>query len=160
MHSLLKLSLLTAIVLLVSCQNSKENRSDEQVDKAEFSSSNPDSGSIDYLENLQKGIQKGEILYQDFCVQCHMADGKGIPGTFPPLANSNWLTDKRKESIHAVKYGQSGEITVNGETYNSVMVAMGLSDEEIADVLNYVMNSWGNSQSKMVTAQEVSEVVK
>jgi mono/diheme cytochrome c family protein len=105
-----------------------------------------------------ESIERGGMLFTDFCMQCHMANGKGIEGTFPPLAGSDWLTDKRSESIHAVKYGQSGEIVVNGKTYNSVMVRMGLSDQEVADVLNYVMNSWGNSQKKMVTAEEVSKI--
>ncbi|MAP54783.1 cytochrome c [Altibacter sp.] len=109
---------------------------------------------------LQKSIDRGAAVYSDFCMQCHMADGKGIPGNFPPLANSNWLSEKRTESIHAVKYGQQGEITVNGVVYNGVMAPMGLSDQEVADVLNYVMNAWGNNQTKPVTKEEVAAVAK
>ena len=107
---------------------------------------------------LQASMERGGLIYTDFCMQCHLANGKGIPGNFPPLANSDWLKEKRTKSIHAVKYGQNGEITVNGETYNGVMAPMGLSDQEVADVLNYVMNSWGNSQDTMITETEVSEV--
>ncbi|MEZ4875307.1 MAG: cytochrome c [Flavobacteriaceae bacterium] len=109
---------------------------------------------------LKESMERGGMAYTDFCMQCHMANGLGVPGVFPPLSQSNWLTEKRKESIHAVKYGQTGEIEVNGKKYNSVMVSMGLSDEEVADVLNYVMNSWGNSQKEMVTPEEVSKVLK
>ena len=109
---------------------------------------------------LKESTERGGLLYTDFCMQCHMANGLGIEGTFPPLAGSDWLTDKRTESIHAVKYGQSGEIVVNGKLYNSVMIPMGLSDEEIADVLNYVMNSWGNKQDQVVTPEEVSKITK
>jgi mono/diheme cytochrome c family protein len=79
---------------------------------------------------------------------------------FPPLYLSNWLKDMRTESIKAVKYGQKGEIEVNGVTYNGVMVPMGLSDQEVADVMNYVMNSWGNTQNAMVTEAEVKTVEK
>ena len=74
------------------------------------------------------------------------------------MANSNWLKDKRAESIHAVKFGQKGEIEVNGKVYNGVMAPMGLSDQEVADVMNYVMNNWGNKQEKMVTEAEVAEI--
>lgn len=109
---------------------------------------------------LDKSKERGGMVYTDFCMQCHMANGKGIPGNFPPLAGSNWLSEKRTESIHSVKYGQSGEIVVNGVTYDGVMAPMGLSDEEIADVMNYIMNSWGNTQDKMVTPEEVNAVEK
>lgn len=110
-------------------------------------------------DELAKSIQRGKEVYADFCVQCHLASGKGTE-TFPPLANSDWLVNKRKESIHAIKYGQSGPIKVNGKTYNGRMSPMGLSDEEVADVMNYIMNSWGNKQSKMVTVSEVKAVKK
>lgn len=109
---------------------------------------------------LKESIARGENIYSDFCMQCHMADGLGVKGIFPPLAKSNWLTEKRTESIHAIKFGQRGRIEVNGEIYNSIMVPMGLTDEEIADVLNYVMNSWGNTQKNMVTEAEVAKVSK
>lgn len=109
---------------------------------------------------LEESMERGSMLYMDFCLQCHMAQGEGVPGSFPPLAGSDWLTDKRTESIHSVKFGQQGEIVVNGESYNGVMVPMGLSDEEVADVLNFVMNSWGNTQEKMITPEEVAAVEK
>lgn len=108
---------------------------------------------------LTKSIERGKEVYTDFCIQCHLANGKGNE-TIPPLAGSDWLVHKRKESIHAVKYGQSGPIKVKGKTYNGVMSPMGLSDEEVADVMNYIMNSWGNKQSKMVTVSEVLGVKK
>ena len=109
---------------------------------------------------LEASKKRGKLVYDDFCAQCHMPDGKGVAGAFPPLAGSDWLTEQRQASIHAIKYGQQGEITVNGETYNGVMTSMGLSDEEVADVLNYVMNSWGNSQKEPVTPTEVASVEK
>ncbi len=110
-------------------------------------------------DELVKSINRGKEIYTDFCIQCHLANGKGTE-TFPPLADSDWLVNKRKESIHAVKYGQSGPIKVNGKNYNAMMSPLGLTDEEVADVMNYVMNSWGNKQSKMVTVLEVKAVKK
>ncbi|WP_299214581.1 cytochrome c [uncultured Aquimarina sp.] len=109
---------------------------------------------------LSKSIVRGEEIYVDFCMQCHLHDGKGTPKVFPPLAGSDWLVNKRKESIHSIKYGLNGPIKVNGESYNSAMTPLGLEDEEIADVMNYIMNSWGNKQKKMVTPEEVTAVKK
>ncbi|GAB5399765.1 MAG: hypothetical protein Aureis2KO_13500 [Aureisphaera sp.] len=110
--------------------------------------------------NLKVSMERGGLVYLDFCMQCHLGNGAGVPGTFPPLAQSDWLIDKRTESIHAVKYGQKGEITVNGKSYNGLMAPMGLTNEEVADVMNYIMNSWGNTQAKMVTPEEVEAVEK
>lgn len=106
---------------------------------------------------MQKSIQRGSVVYEDFCMQCHLPDGKGVPKAFPPLDNSDYLKNKRKESIKAIKYGMSGEITVNGQKYNTVMAPLGLTDEEVADVMNYITNSWSNKNSKMITVEEVSK---
>ncbi len=120
--------------------------------------------SIEALEiqdsKLPESIARGREIYSDFCMQCHLPDGKGTPKVFPPLAGSDWLTDKRKESIHSIKYGLNGPIEVNGESYNGAMTSLGLEDEEIADVMNYIMNSWGNVQKKMVTTEEVKNINK
>lgn len=109
---------------------------------------------------LQESIARGKSIYSNNCAQCHLPTGKGIPKVYPPLRRSDWLTKKRTESIQAVKYGLSGEITVNGNTYDNIMTPMGLSDQEVADVLNYVMNTWGNKQEKMVSSEEVSQAKK
>ncbi len=107
---------------------------------------------------LQKSIARGKDIYTDFCIQCHMATGKGNGTTFPPLDGSDWLKKKRTESIHAAKFGQKGEIIVNGKKFNGIMPPAGLSDEEVADVMNYIMNSWSNKTKKMVTIKEVTSV--
>jgi mono/diheme cytochrome c family protein len=107
--------------------------------------------------NLQA---EGEEIYADFCIQCHGANGKGDGRQFPPLAGSDWLIKKRKESIHAVKYGQRGEIVVNKLKYNNLMPALGLSNQEVADVMNYIMTSWGNKQKLTITEKEVAAILK
>ena len=108
-------------------------------------------------KELTESINRGKEVYADFCVTCHLENGEGVEYTFPPLAKSDYLINNREASIRGVKYGQRGEITVNGVVYNNTMMPMGLEDQEIADVLNYVMNSWGNSQDKPVTEEEVAE---
>ena len=95
-------------------------------------------------KELEESINRGAEIYSDFCINCHMANGEGVEKTFPPLAKSDFLLNKREESIRGVKYGQQGYILVNGVAYNNVMPPMGLEDEEIADVMNYILNSWGN----------------
>ena len=107
---------------------------------------------------LQKSIAKGKEVYVEFCIQCHLSSGKGNDNIIPPLDNSDWLKKKRTESIHAVKYGQMGEILVNLKKYNGTMPPLGLSDEEVTDVMNYIQNSWSNKQSKMVMVEEVISV--
>lgn len=109
-------------------------------------------------KELEESMARGKVVYADFCVTCHLENGEGVPYTFPPLAKSDYLANNREASIRGVKYGQRGEIVVNGETYNNTMMPMGLSDEEIADVLNFVMNSWGNEQEEPVTVEEVANI--
>jgi mono/diheme cytochrome c family protein len=91
-------------------------------------------------------------------MQCHLASGKGDSKNFPPLDGSDWLIKKENQSIHAIKYGQTGEILVNGKKFNSAMPAMGLSSQEVADVMNYIRNSWSNKNSKMISLEQVQAV--
>jgi len=111
-------------------------------------------------KDLEESMKRGSAVYDDFCITCHMGNGEGLSGTFPPLAKSDFLMNHRTKSIHAIKYGLQGEITVNGTKYNSVMASLGLTDDEVADVMNYITNSWGNKNDKIVTEKEVSEIEK
>lgn len=107
--------------------------------------------------DLQESIKKGQEVYNSYCMSCHMSEGEGIPGAFPPLAGADYLMEDKERSIRVVMYGLEGEIVVNGTTYNSVMTPMGLTDEEVAHVLNYIRNSWGN-EGEVVTFEEVKAV--
>ncbi|RLJ64421.1 cbb3-type cytochrome c oxidase subunit III [Lacinutrix venerupis] len=110
------------------------------------------------LISVRQDFSEGKEIYNDFCIQCHMPNGEGVPKTFPPLANSDYLKNNRIKSIKAIKYGLSGEITVNGVKYNTTMAAQGLSDKEIASVMNYITNSWGNKNNSLITEEEVSKI--
>jgi mono/diheme cytochrome c family protein len=108
--------------------------------------------------NLAKSIERGKDAYAANCQNCHMADGKGLPGAFPPLAKSDYLGKSTGELISYVLKGQSGEIKVNGTVYNAVMPAQDyLTDEQIADIYNYVRNSWGNKSSVAITTAMVAK---
>ena len=109
---------------------------------------------------LKQSILDGEEIYKDFCLQCHLDNGKGVENAFPPLAKSDYLQNNIEASIRGVKYGLLGEITVNGKTYNGVMVNQGLDEEVIADVMNYILNSWGNKAEGQITVAQVLEVQK
>ena len=110
---------------------------------------------------LEESMERGAEIYEDYCIQCHMGKGEGTAGIYPPLAESNWLTPERiDEAIAVVKYGQNGEIQVNGATYNGVMANLGLYEDEVADVVNYIANSWGNSGNKMVTEAYVKTIIE
>lgn len=109
---------------------------------------------------LTASIERGKEVYTDFCVVCHQESGLGVKNTFPPLAQSDFLFTNKEASIHAIKYGLNGEITVNGKKYNSAMTRLGLTDKEVSDVTNYIMNSWGNKSDEMVTEEEVSSIKK
>lgn len=121
---------------------------------------NPKYSPIHKKNNVMTTQNPGKEIYADFCMQCHGASGKGNAQNFPPLDASDWLQNKRTASIAAVKYGQNGPITVNGKKYNGSMPAMGLTDQEVADVMNYIMTSWSNKQNKVVTVQEVAAIKK
>ncbi|MEL0454712.1 cytochrome c [Flavobacteriaceae bacterium SZ-1-7] len=120
------------------------------------------SNNDDYTQTtpLEESIKRGSEIYQDFCVSCHLPTGEGIRKTYPPLAKSDYLINNRTASIKGIKYGQQGEIVVNGQKYNGFMAPMGLADDEVADVMNYISNSWGNKNDNMVTEAEVSKIEK
>ncbi|HYF70973.1 MAG TPA: cytochrome c [Ohtaekwangia sp.] len=94
--------------------------------------------------DLKASITRGKEIYNVQCMSCHMENGEGLEGAFPPLAKSDYLMADQKRAVHQILNGLSGEITVNGKTYNGDMPAFDLTDEEVSDVLNYVQNSWGN----------------
>ena len=106
--------------------------------------------------NLAKSIANGKTVYTNNCMNCHMEDGKGLEGAFPPVAKSDYLKRPSKDLIAVILKGQSGEIKVNGVVYNGMMPAQDyLSDQEIADVLNYINNSWGNKNLKPILPAQV-----
>jgi mono/diheme cytochrome c family protein len=112
-------------------------------------------------DSLSISIKKGKSLYEDFCIRCHMPNGKGQKGIIPPLAKSDFLFKHMEESIKALKYGGiDGEIIVNGIKYNSRMEKMGLYDDEIADIMNYTLNSWGNKYEKRIREKDVKSLKK
>lgn len=112
---------------------------------------------VSVAKTVEDQVRMGSATFKQNCAACHQLDGLGIPGAFPPLAKSDFLNADKTRAIRIVKGGLSGEVTVNGNKYNGVMPAIGLSDNDIANVLTYVYSSWGNSK-KVVKPAEVKAV--
>lgn len=102
-------------------------------------------------------LLRGQELYVAKCLMCHQASGTGVPGVFPPLAQSDWLLADRKRAIRVLCEGLSGPIKVNGATYAGAMPAQMLDNAQLADVLTYIGHSWGNTLSPF-TPEEVQTV--
>jgi mono/diheme cytochrome c family protein len=108
-------------------------------------------------EEKARQTARGKILYIQTCVVCHQLGGQGTPGTFPPLVKSDFLAANRERVIKGLCEGMSGTIVVNGVTYNGYMPPAVLNDQQVADVLTYVLNSWDNSGGA-VTPDEVKRI--
>ncbi len=106
--------------------------------------------------SLEHRMARGKKLYAAHCAACHQASGQGLAGAFPPLAESDYLEAGPAAVIDVILNGLKGPITVNGMEYNSVMPNLSyLGDSDVADVVTFVMNSWGNPGGE-VSAGEVS----
>jgi nitrite reductase (NO-forming) len=99
---------------------------------------------------LAQQIKAGGALFNGTCSVCHQNNGEGIASVFPPLAKSDFLNADKVRAIGVVLNGLSGPVTVNGNAYNSVMPPMSqLNDDEVANILTYVLNSWGNGGGQL-----------
>jgi mono/diheme cytochrome c family protein len=100
---------------------------------------------------------RGNVLYDQYCSSCHKADGKGIKGTFPPLEKSATVNSNKKSLINIVLHGRSGNVVINGLTYDQPMPAFKfLSDQQVADILTYVRTGLGNRGTE-ITAAEIAK---
>ncbi len=120
---------------------------------------NPEGGTIQEMPgeapkaitatSVAQRVELGKQIYSQTCFACHQGEGQGIANAFPPLAKSDYLNADVDRAIGIVLHGKTGEITVNGNKYNSVMTAQTLSDEEAANVLTYIYNSWDNNKTEV-----------
>ena len=102
-------------------------------------------------------FDRGAKVYRNQCAQCHQADGNGVLGVYPPLVASNWVTGHPQVVSRILINGLNGPIVVKGSNYNGNMPAFGssglaLSDKDIAGVITYIRQEWGNSASDVTVA--------
>jgi mono/diheme cytochrome c family protein/glucose/arabinose dehydrogenase len=98
----------------------------------------------------------GKVVYDALCLNCHQPEGKGLAGVYPPLVGNEWITGSQEKLIKILLHGLVGPIQVGGQEYGKVvpvpMPPMGLSDEQIADVLSYVRSNFGNKAAAVKVA--------
>lgn len=157
----MKLAFVASLVVLYSCGGTTEPTTETTDDGANVEETTPaeEPGAVNEDAKTDENTEiadlaKGKEIYAK-CVVCHQENGKGMEGAFPPLANSDYLLADTKRAISEVLKGKSGEVVVNGATYNSMMPANVLTDEETVAVMNYILNSWGNDGG-VVTLEDVA----
>ncbi len=115
------------------------------------------------VTQAQDAIARGQTVYMQVCFACHQPTGLGLPGMFPPLAGSDWASAKKPDRmIRMVLHGVTGPITINGKPFTTPAPLMppqgaALSDKQIADVLTYVRDAFGN-KAGAVTPEQVAAI--
>jgi mono/diheme cytochrome c family protein len=117
----------------------------------------PAGRAADAAADLAAAMARGQSLYLAHCALCHGATGDGVGEVYPPLASSDWLAQHRSGAIRAIVNGLKEEITVNGRVFRGQMPPVMLDDAEAADVMTFIVNSWGNTGGR-VTADNVAAV--
>lgn len=114
--------------------------------------------------DLAASVGRGKALYAVTCLVCHQANGNGLPPVFPPLNGSEFVTADQRRFVAITLKGATGELTVKGTKFNGVLLPVEtqfpqLKDEaKLADVLNYVSNSWDNKVGKPITPDFIKKV--
>jgi nitrite reductase (NO-forming) len=107
---------------------------------------------------VQEQVEAGKALFAGTCSTCHQPDGKGMEGVFPPLAASDYIKADPKALPRVILHGLVGPVKVNGKDYNSNMPPMSqLTDDEVANISTYVLNSWGNPGGR-ITKEEAAAI--
>jgi mono/diheme cytochrome c family protein len=107
---------------------------------------------------LKASMDRGKQVYLEQCLACHQADAGGVQNMNPPLIKTKWVLGDKTTLVQVVLKGMTGEVDINGDTYHNVMAPHNdLTDQQIADVLTYVRNNFGN-KATAVTAAEVKAI--
>jgi mono/diheme cytochrome c family protein len=109
-----------------------------------------------YSQTLDKAsFERGKKVYQTTCLACHQSEGQGVPRMFPSLSQTDWVVGNKQRLIKVVKKGlKGGEVIIDGDSFSSPMPAqVQLSDQQVADVLTFVRNSFGNKASGITLAE-------
>lgn len=109
--------------------------------------------------DLKASITRGRESYVTYCLSCHMDQGEGIEGIYPPLAKADYLMADKERAVRQIIFGAKGEMIVNGKTYNAEMTGFDLTDQEVSDLVNYIRNSFGN-KGGAITPEQVNAIRK
>ena len=116
------------------------------------------TGAATTAAAAKEQLPDGKQVFSTTCAACHQATGEGVPGVYPPLAGSEWVTGDEAKVVRILLHGVTGPIEVAGETFNSMMPPWGatLKDADIAAVLTYVRGTWGNKGAPITAAKVAS----
>jgi len=119
----------------------------------------PSSKPVLSQTEMKESMERGQKLYVQRCMACHQEDGSGVPRLNPPLIKTTYVLGSKSRLINIILNGLDEEIEIDGEFYSNPMPPFGslMKDQEIADVLTYVRNSFQNKASA-VTAEEVKKL--
>jgi mono/diheme cytochrome c family protein len=107
-----------------------------------------------YQGGIAASLVRGKQVYLAQCLACHQADLGGVEGMNPTLIKTKFVLGDKTTLVKIVLNGMSGNVDINGDTYHNVMAAHSdLTDLQIADVLTYIRNSFGNKASAVTPAQ-------
>ena len=116
-------------------------------------------------DDIKASADRGKALYMQSCMACHQITGLGIPGAFPPFDGSEYVTGDTKRLVALVIKGYTGPITVKGQNYNNVLIAVDTQfpqlykdNTKLADVLNYIRTAWSNKADTAITADFIQKV--
>lgn len=136
-------------IILASCGGRQSSPSPASEGSAV---SNAETGSVETMQ-----AHPGKRVYDQYCKACHLADGKGMRGMHPPLVNNKTVNGNIDKLIDITLKGMTGKIVIDGVEYNGIMPPhLHLTDQQVADVLTYVRQSFGN-QSGPITAVQVAK---
>ena len=116
--------------------------------------------------DLKASIENGRPLYMQTCVACHQPTGMGLPGAFPPLGGAEYVNGSVKRMVAILLKGLQGPITVKGAVYSNIMLPLEVQfpvykdDSKLADVVNFVRNNFGNTNTEPATPALVAEMRK
>lgn len=117
-------------------------------------------GQLQAQEDIKASMERGKKVYESTCLACHQASGTGVPGMNPPLKQTKWVLGDKTTLINIILNGMDEEIEIDGDYFDNVMPPQShLNDKQIADVLTYVRNSFGNKASA-IKEEEVKKLRK
>lgn len=149
--------LFSILVLSVACNNSGNSPKKAINQEADRPVETPQavSGAVDDI------MKRGEAVYTDVCLVCHQADGSGVPLMFPPIKGSEIITGNHEKLIKIILDGMKGPVEIKGDKYDGEMPPQrdNLNDQQIADLLTYVRNSFDN-KGDTIKAADVAVIRK